>query len=93
MTAVPQPAEAAASPSLVEVSALNVSFGPVRALTDVELVVGPGELVAVAGEPGAGKTTLVRCIAGDIAPGGGEILIGGLEVSAEPPPPDDDGTA
>src|SRR5689334_23198538 len=60
MNAVPQPAHPTDLPSLLEVTGLNVSFGATRALSDVDLVVGAGELVAVAGEPGAGKTTLVR---------------------------------
>ncbi|HEY3728465.1 MAG TPA: ATP-binding cassette domain-containing protein [Solirubrobacteraceae bacterium] len=76
MTAVLPHDDVQAPPSLLEVSELHVSSGSVRALSEVDLTVGAGELVAVAGEPGAGKTTLVRCIAGDIAPGGGEILIG-----------------
>ena len=54
---------------LLTVSGLSVSYGPVRALDDVNLSVRTGELVALAGENGAGKTTLVRCIAGDVTPG------------------------
>jgi signal transduction histidine kinase/ABC-type multidrug transport system ATPase subunit len=69
---------------VLQVSGLNVSFGPARALADVSLTLGPGELVAVAGEPGAGKTTLVRSLAGDIAPGAGEIRFGGRPVPADP---------
>jgi signal transduction histidine kinase/ABC-type multidrug transport system ATPase subunit len=61
---------------LLRIRGLTVSFGSVGALNDVGLEVRPGELVAIAGEPGAGKTTLVRCLAGDIAPGAGEILLG-----------------
>jgi signal transduction histidine kinase/ABC-type multidrug transport system ATPase subunit len=66
------------------VSGLTVRLGPVRGLTDVGLTVRPGELVAVAGEPGAGKTALIRCIAGDIAPAEGEILLDGRPVPADP---------
>ena len=69
---------------LLRVSGLTVRLGPVRGLTDVGLTVGPGELVAVAGEPGAGKTALIRCIAGDIAPAEGEILLDGRPVPADP---------
>jgi signal transduction histidine kinase/ABC-type multidrug transport system ATPase subunit len=61
-----------------------VSFGTVDALTDVNLTVRAGELVALTGEPGAGKTTLARCIAGDIAPGEGAILLNGRPVPADP---------
>jgi signal transduction histidine kinase/ABC-type multidrug transport system ATPase subunit len=69
---------------LLCVAGLDVRFGPVRSLTDVGLTVGSGELVAVAGEPGAGKTALIRCIAGDITPAGGEILLDGRPVPADP---------
>ncbi len=73
-----------APPPLLTVSGVGVSFGPVRALDGVNLSVQPGELIALAGENGAGKTTLVRCIAGDIAPAGGEILLAGRKVLADP---------
>ncbi len=50
---------------LLRVSGLTARGGPGGGLSDVDLTVGRGELVALAGEPGAGKTTLVRCVAGD----------------------------
>ena len=40
--------------------------------------------MALAGEPGAGKTTLVRCVAGDLAPTSGEIVVGGRALPADP---------
>lgn len=69
---------------LVRVSSLNVSFGSAHALREVELSIGAGELVAVTGEPGAGKTTLVRCLAGDLAPSTGEVLLDGRPLPADP---------
>jgi ABC-type sugar transport system ATPase subunit len=69
---------------LLCVSRLSVSFGPVSALAEVDLTIGEGELVALTGEPGAGKTTLARCIAGDIAPDAGEILLAGRPVPLDP---------
>ena len=82
MTAALTHADAQAPPVL-RVSGLSVSFGDVQALSDVSLQVGAGELVALAGEPGAGATTLVRCIAADIAPADGEILLAGEPVLAD----------
>jgi signal transduction histidine kinase/ABC-type multidrug transport system ATPase subunit len=70
--------------TMLRVSGLCLAFGPVRALTDVELTIGTGEMVALAGEPGAGKTTLVRCLAGDLAPQEGEIVLAGRAVPADP---------
>jgi signal transduction histidine kinase/ABC-type multidrug transport system ATPase subunit len=69
-----------ASAPLLAVADLSVGFGQGPALNDIDLVVYPGELVAVTGEPGAGKSALIRCIAGDIAPTGGGIKIDGFPI-------------
>jgi signal transduction histidine kinase/ABC-type multidrug transport system ATPase subunit len=68
--------QAVAQP-LLRVSGLSVSFGRHPALSDVNLTVGAGELVAVTGEPGSGKTTLVRCIAGATDALAGEVTLDG----------------
>jgi signal transduction histidine kinase/ABC-type multidrug transport system ATPase subunit len=73
-----------AAPPLLHVSGLAVGAPGARALSGVDLTVGSGELVALAGEPGAGKTTLVRCLAGDLAPADGEILLDARPVPAHP---------
>jgi signal transduction histidine kinase/ABC-type multidrug transport system ATPase subunit len=78
------PAAFQAPAPLVRVSGLSVNFGPVRALADVDMTIGRGELVALAGEPGAGKTTLVRCLAGDISPDRGQIVMAGQPLPAGP---------
>jgi signal transduction histidine kinase/ABC-type multidrug transport system ATPase subunit len=62
---------------------VTVRLGAHTALRDVELTVRGGELVAVAGEPGAGKTTLVRCVAGDLAPTEGEVVVEGRPLPAD----------
>jgi signal transduction histidine kinase len=54
----------------------------VTALEDIDLCVDAGEIVAVSGEPGAGKTALVRCIGGDLQPSTGTIRIGGSLLSS-----------
>ena len=90
MTALPDapagrvPGSGQAAEPVVSVSGLTVRFGPVRALDGVDLKIGPGEVIALAGENGAGKTTLVRALAGDIAPTGGQILLGGLPLPSDP---------
>jgi signal transduction histidine kinase/ABC-type multidrug transport system ATPase subunit len=68
---------------VLQVVGVTARFGAQTALRDIELTVGAGELVAVAGEPGAGKTTLVRCLAGDLAPSAGEILVEGRPLAAD----------
>jgi ribose transport system ATP-binding protein len=52
---------------------LSKSFGPVQVLTDVDLDVQPGEVVALLGENGAGKSTLSNIIAGSIRADAGAI--------------------
>jgi len=63
------------APPLLDVSGLTVNFGPVRALRAIDFTIEAGELIALAGEPGAGKTALVRCAAGDLAPASGAIRV------------------
>ena len=82
--AAPLQADVEAPAPLVRISALSASFGAVRPLSDVDVRIDEGEIVALAGEPGAGKTSLVRCIAGDIAPTGGRILMAGRALPADP---------
>ena len=71
-------------PQLLTVSGLSVSYGRIRALNDISLSVRSGELVALAGENGAGKTSLVQCIAGAVVPASGEIYLGGRRIPADP---------
>jgi NitT/TauT family transport system ATP-binding protein len=56
----------------------NVShwFAEVQALAGVDLVVEPGEFVAIVGPSGCGKSTLLSCIAGIIRPSAGRVWIG-----------------
>jgi signal transduction histidine kinase/ABC-type branched-subunit amino acid transport system ATPase component len=65
---------------MLEVSGVGVSFGSTTALEGVDLTVGAGEIVAVCGEPGAGKSALVRCIGGDLPPTTGTIRVDGVPV-------------
>ena len=56
---------------------IRKSFGRRQVLTGVDLEVAAGELVAVVGENGTGKTTLLQILAGDLHPDAGTVAIGG----------------
>jgi NitT/TauT family transport system ATP-binding protein len=67
---------------LISVQALTKSFAgpdgrPVPVLDGITLTVQEGEFVALLGRSGSGKSTLLRCIAGLIAPTGGQVLFRG----------------
>lgn len=70
---------------ILDLRGIGKSFPGVRALHDVSLSVGPGEVLALVGENGAGKSTLMRIIAGIHAPDAGEIRLHGRTVQLASP--------
>ena len=56
---------------------ISKSFGRRRVLSGLDLEIAAGDLVAVVGENGTGKTTLLRILAGDLRPDTGSITIAG----------------
>jgi D-xylose transport system ATP-binding protein len=64
---------------------LNKSFGPVHVLHDVDLDVYPGEVTALVGDNGAGKSTVVKCFAGINSIDSGEIVFEGRPVTLHDP--------
>jgi len=70
---------------LLRLRGISKSFGPVRALTDVDLDIPAGEVTALAGDNGAGKSVLIKCIAGIHAPSSGEMWWEGKPVHIHTP--------
>jgi ABC-type sugar transport system ATPase subunit len=73
------------SPPLLELRQLDRNFGAVRALRHVDLELNSGEVTALAGDNGAGKSVLIKTIAGIHAPDGGEIHWKGRPVHIRSP--------
>jgi ABC-type sugar transport system ATPase subunit len=66
--------------AVLHLEAVRKEFGSVVALDRITLAVGAGEIVALVGDNGAGKSTVVKCIAGVHRPTSGQILVEGRPV-------------
>jgi simple sugar transport system ATP-binding protein len=62
---------------VLEVRRVSKNFGAIRALTDVSFQVERGEVVGLMGDNGAGKSTIVKAVAGNFPPSDGEIVVDG----------------
>ncbi len=70
---------------LLLIRGLNVSYGPVQVLFNVDLEIDEGEIVALLGTNGAGKSTLLKAISGIVEAHRGSIIFDGLEMTHTPP--------
>ncbi len=69
----------------VEIKSLDLNFGAIQVLKNLNLNVNEGEFLVLLGSSGCGKSTLLNCIAGLLDVSGGQIWIGGKNVTwAEP---------
>src|ERR1700710_1058179 len=66
----------------VELRGLRRSFGDVHALDGMNLDMTPGELVVLLGPSGCGKTTALRVLAGLEDADGGQVVVGGKDISS-----------
>ncbi len=73
------------SAPVVEMRGLRKRFGSTLAVDGVDLTVERGELFAILGASGCGKTTLLRILAGFEAPSEGQLLINGVDMTRVPP--------
>jgi ABC-type sugar transport system ATPase subunit len=82
---VERPAPTAAARPLLQLKGVEKHFGAVQALVDVNLDVPAGQVTALVGDNGAGKSVLIKCISGIHSPDGGQILWEGNPVSLRSP--------
>ena len=69
------------STPLLSVEALSVFYGHFRALSDIDLSVGAGEIVSIIGANGAGKSSLMKAIVGQVDRIEGSIRLAGADLS------------
>jgi multiple sugar transport system ATP-binding protein len=81
----PPPTSVPVEPPLVLERVSKTYPGGVRAVADVSLTVGQGELLVLVGPSGCGKTTLLRLVAGLEEPDTGRIALAGRNLAAVPP--------
>lgn len=70
---------------VLEISGLTKHYGGVKALTDAQFSLAPGEHAAIVGDNGAGKSTFVRLITGAEQPNSGSIALDGQPVHFDSP--------
>jgi ABC-type sugar transport system ATPase subunit len=80
-----EPTPQSANGTLLTLRGLSKSFGPVRALSGVNLEVPAGKVTALCGDNGAGKSVTIKTISGLWAPDGGELLWEGKRVRLHGP--------
>jgi ABC-type sugar transport system ATPase subunit len=71
--------------ALLSLRGITKTFGPVRALTSVDLEIAPGKVTALIGDNGAGKSSLIKTVSGLWGPDAGDILWEGKKVRLHGP--------
>lgn len=69
----------------VKIEGVNLSFGGLKVLNDVNIDIDEGQLLAIIGPNGAGKTSLINCISGFYRPQQGRIIYQGHDLVKLPP--------
>ena len=70
--------------AMLEIKDIEVFYGMIQAIKGVSFEVNEGEVIALIGANGAGKTTILHSITGLIAPKKGEILFEGQDITSTP---------
>jgi len=82
---VPEPASIPANAAALELEQLSSGYGETVVLNGVSLAVGQGEIVALLGKNGMGKTTLLRTVLGFLPPRAGSVRLFGRDTTGAPP--------
>lgn len=70
---------------MLEIDSLHVSYGAIRAVRDVSLVVEEGEFVVLLGPNGAGKSTTLSAVMGTVRPASGRVTFLGSDITGKRP--------
>src|SRR5580698_4553983 len=70
---------------LLRLSGIGKNFGPVTALSDIDLDIPPGQVTALVGDNGAGKSTLIKTVSGIFEPSHGHMFWQGKRVNFHTP--------
>src|SRR6478735_2972750 len=61
--------------NIVRLEGVQMAFGAVKALRDIDLAIGRNEIVGLIGDNGAGKSTLIKVMTGVLKPSSGKIFV------------------
>jgi branched-chain amino acid transport system ATP-binding protein len=70
--------------SVLNLDRLSLSFGGLRAISELDLLVGDAEIVSLIGPNGAGKTTVFNVITGVYKPSSGDVRFAGQSIAGQP---------
>src|SRR5258705_1353538 len=69
---------------MISIQGVTKTYGKKVAVDNLSLEIAAGEFFAVLGHNGAGKTTTIKMLAGLLRPSAGKLLVGGIDVQADP---------
>ncbi len=69
---------------ILSIKNLKLNYGPIAAIKGIDLNVGEGQIVAILGANGAGKTSTLKVISGLLKPTDGEIIFEGKNIAGKP---------
>jgi branched-chain amino acid transport system ATP-binding protein len=78
---VKQPPQRSTGVPILKLEGICAAYGQAKALNGIDLIVEPGQAIAILGTNGAGKTTLANVVSGAITPSSGRIVLNGEDVT------------